>query len=111
VERLFGRFAPWFLLFTPGWLTSALAGMSGVSRARCYVLNALGVTGWAATYHQLGGWLEPWTAPFTRFLRENLLLATLVCVALVAAYQGYSVRKRRAARSSGEPRTEDETRP
>lgn len=94
IERLFGRFSDWLLLFTPGWLTSALAGMSGVSRRRCMALNAAGVIGWAAAYHRLGGWLEPWTAPLVQFLRENLVWATLICVVLVAAYQGHSLWKR-----------------
>ena len=63
VEQLFGRFWALLLLLTPGWLTSALAGMSGVSRRSALLLNAAGVVGWALVNHELGGWLSPWTAP------------------------------------------------
>lgn len=94
IERLFGRFSFAFLLLTPGWFTSALAGMSGVARARCLTLNCLGLTGWALAHHRVGAWLEPWTAPIVRFLQENVLAATLACVLLVALYQGYAWRKR-----------------
>lgn len=97
VERLFGRFSVALLVLTPGWLTSALAGMSGVSRQRCLTLNGMGLTAWAVTYHQLGGWLEPWTAPIVQFLRSHVLVATAVCALLVAVYQGYVLRKRRLA--------------
>jgi len=94
IEQLFGRFSYAFLLFTPGWFTSALAGMSGVARARCLILNCLGLMGWALVHHRVGAWLEPWTAPIIRFLQEHVLIATLICVVLVALYQGHSWRKR-----------------
>ena len=94
VERLFGRFSDAFLLLTPGWLTSALAGVSGVTRARCLTLNSVGLLGWALVHYRLGAWLEPWTAPLMQYLREHMLVATLVCVALVALYQGHVWRKR-----------------
>lgn len=94
IERLFGRFSLAFLLLTPGWFTSALAGMSGITRVRCLTLNFLGLTGWALVHHRVGAWLEPWTAPIVRFLQENVLTATLICVALVALYQGHLWRKR-----------------
>jgi membrane protein DedA with SNARE-associated domain len=94
IERLFGRFSFAFLLLTPGWFTSALAGMSGVTRTRCLTLNVLGLTCWALAYHRLGAWLEPWTTPIIRFLQDNVLTATLICVALVALYQGHQWRKR-----------------
>ena len=59
VESLFGRFWALFLVVTPGWLTSALAGMSGVSRMGALSLNSLGLFGWGLSNHQLGGWLSP----------------------------------------------------
>lgn len=93
VEQLFGRFWAVLLVLAPGWLTSALAAMSGVARARALALNAAGVCGWAFVYHQLGGFLSPWTAPIVRFLREHMLVATAVCAALVLAYQLYTHRK------------------
>jgi membrane protein DedA with SNARE-associated domain len=71
-----------------------MAGMSGVPRARCLTLNFLGLTGWAVVHHRVGAWLEPWTAPIVRFLQEHVLTATLICVALVALYQGHLWRKR-----------------
>ena len=95
VEQLFGRFWALLLVLTPGWLTSALAGMSGVSRPSALLLNALGVVGWALVNHQLGGWLSPWTAPIVQFLREHMLVATILCAALVLMYQLYTRRKRR----------------
>lgn len=94
VERLFGRFSDAFLLFTPGWFTSALAGMSGVSRTRSLTLNSVGLAGWAIVHYRVGAWLEPWTAPIMQYLREHMLGATLVCVALVALYQAHAWRKR-----------------
>jgi membrane protein DedA with SNARE-associated domain len=94
IERLFARFSLAFLLFTPGWFTSALAGISGVARVRCLTLNCLGLTGWALVHHRVGAWLEPWTAPIVRFLQEHVLAATLICVVLVAVYQGHAWRKR-----------------
>ena len=94
VERLFGRFSYVFLVFTPGWFTSALAGMSGIPRLRCLTLNCLGITGWALLHHRVGAWLEPWTAPIIRFLQEHVVAATLICVLLVALYQGHALRKR-----------------
>jgi membrane protein DedA with SNARE-associated domain len=94
VERLFGRFAYAFLLFTPGWFTSALAGMSGVPRVRCLTLNSVGLLGWALIHYRVGAWLEPWTAPILRFLQENVLSATLICVVLVLVYQGHVWRQR-----------------
>lgn len=95
VEQLFGRFWALLLLLTPGWLTSALAGMSGVSRGSALLLNAAGVVGWALVNHQLGGWLSPWTAPIVQFFRDHVLEATAVCAALVLMYQLYTRRKRR----------------
>ena len=94
VERLFGRFSDAFLVFTPGWFTSALAGMSGVTRARSLTLNSVGLAGWAIVHYRVGAWLEPWTAPIMQYLREHMLVATLVCVVLVALYQGHLWRKR-----------------
>lgn len=94
VERLFGRFSYAFLLLTPGWFTSALAGMSDVARARCLTLNSVGLLGWALIHYRIGAWLEPWTAPILRFLQANVLPATLICVLLVLVYQGHAWRKR-----------------
>jgi membrane protein DedA with SNARE-associated domain len=94
VEHLFGRFSHAFLLFTPGWFTSALAGMSGVARVRCLTLNSVGLLGWAIVHYRVGAWLEPWTAPIVRYLQQHMLTATLVCVVLVLVYQGYVWRKR-----------------
>jgi len=94
VEQLFGRFWALLLVFTPGWLTSAFAGMSGVPRVSALCLNFVGVVGWAVVNHQLGGWLSPWTAPLVQFLREHMLPATALCALLVATYQLYTRRKR-----------------
>lgn len=99
VERLFGRFSFAFLLFLPGWFTSALAGMSGISRRRCLSLNCLGITGWALVHYRVGAWLEPWTTPIIQFLQQHMLAATAVCVLLVAAYQGNFWRKRNVRKS------------
>jgi membrane protein DedA with SNARE-associated domain len=107
VERLFGRFSDAFLLFTPGWFTSALAGMSGVTRVRSLTLNSVGLAGWAIVHYRVGAWLEPWTAPIMQYLREHMLGATLVCVALVALYQGHVWRKRNL--SALNKRRSDET--
>ena len=95
VELLFGRFWAVLLVLAPGWLTSALAGMSGVPRGSALLLNASGVLGWAWINHRLGAWLSPWTAPIIQFLREHMLVATAVCAALVLMYQAYTHGKQR----------------
>jgi membrane protein DedA with SNARE-associated domain len=93
-ERLFGRFSHAFLLFTPGWFTSALAGMSGAARGTSLTLNSVGLMGWALVHYRVGAWLEPWTAPIVRYVQEHMLAATVICVLLVAVYQGHAWRKR-----------------
>jgi membrane protein DedA with SNARE-associated domain len=96
MEHWFGRFSGVLLVVMPGWLTSALGGMAGVTRLTTLSLSGLGVLAWAAINHHLGGWLEPWTRPMMQFLREHMLAACLVCAASVLLYQLYVRRKRSA---------------
>lgn len=98
MEQLFARFSWGLLVVVPGWMTSALAGMSGISRASTLFLSGLGLVGIAALNHQLGGWLEPWTKPILQFMRDHMLGATLVCVTLVLLYQLYAYRRRKSKR-------------
>ncbi|MET0387359.1 MAG: hypothetical protein ABW321_15430 [Polyangiales bacterium] len=93
MESLFGRFSGLLLLVAPGWMTSALAGMSGITRGNTLLLSSLGLMGWASLNHQVGGWLEPYTAPVMQFMRDHMLAATLVCASLVLLYQLYSYRR------------------
>jgi hypothetical protein len=100
-ERWFERFWGALLIASPGWMTSALAGTSGMTRAGTLTLNGLGLLGWASINHHVGGWLAPWTALVLQFLRDHTLAATLVCAACVLLYQWVAYRKQRPARASG----------
>jgi membrane protein DedA with SNARE-associated domain len=98
IERLFGRWSAPLLFVMPGWLTSSLAGMSGVTRWLTLLLSATGILGWALLNHHVGGWLEPYLRPVMTFLREHMLEACVVCTAGVLLYQLYVQRRRRAGR-------------
>jgi hypothetical protein len=96
-EQLFERCSGLALLFMPGILTSALAGKSGFLRWQSLALSALGLMTWAWINHQVGGWLEPWTAPVLRFFHAHMLSATAACVLGVGLYQLMSHRKPRSS--------------
>jgi membrane protein DedA with SNARE-associated domain len=96
-EEAFEKFSLLLLVAAPGVLTSALAGMSGVSRLSAWLLSWFGLVIWAIANHRLGGFLAPWTAPVLAFLRDNMLLATALCTLLVVGYHVSTRRKSRAA--------------
>ena len=91
VSKFLGRGTPLLLVVMPGFLTSVFAGMTRLHRALALLLSFLGVLGWAAFNHRLGGYLAPWTAPIMRFIAQNMLVATLICSTLVIVY---ALRKR-----------------
>jgi membrane protein DedA with SNARE-associated domain len=94
VEEMFERFSLLLLAAAPGVLTSALAGMSGVSQLFALLLSWFGLVVWAAVNHRVGGFLAPWTVPILDFLRDNMLLATGLCSLAVVAYQLSTRRKK-----------------
>jgi membrane protein DedA with SNARE-associated domain len=98
-EQYFGRFSHLIVLFVPGFLSSALAGTSGMARHVTLALSLVGLFGWAFINHQLGGLLAPYTQYVLKFMAEHMLAATLICAALVGLYQLSSYRKRRVAGS------------
>jgi len=106
-EQLFERAAGLALLCLPGLLTSALAGKGGVSRRLALGSSAVGLTTWAWINHQLGGWLEPWTAPVLRFFHAHMLSATVVCALGVGLYQLMSYRKPRPSDDLVKPSDQD----
>jgi membrane protein DedA with SNARE-associated domain len=93
LSRVLGRLTPLLLLVMPGMLTSVFAGMSGVRRALAYALSLAGLLAWASLNHRLGGYLAPYIEPIMRFFAQNMLLATLLCTALVLLYH-FSSRRR-----------------
>jgi membrane protein DedA with SNARE-associated domain len=93
LQRLFARWSALALLIFPGIASSALAGMSGVSRARCLVISLIGLFAWACINHRLGAWLAPWSEKLLDFVRSNMLAATLLCMLGVVLYQLW-VRRR-----------------
>lgn len=94
-EQFFGRFSGAALIVVPGFLSSSLAGMSGLARPIALGLSLIGLSLWAWINHQLGGWLEPWTRYVMKFMTEHMLAATLMCAGIVALYQLNAHRKRR----------------
>jgi membrane protein DedA with SNARE-associated domain len=95
-EQLFGRFSSVLLVVVPGLMTSVLAGTSGLTRLYTLALSGLGIAVWAGINHRVGGVLAPWTGPLLDFLREHVLEATLVAVALVFLYQAWTRRRVRS---------------
>lgn len=95
IERAFGRFSALFLVVAPSVWTSAFAGMSEVSVAHTLALSALGLAVWAGINHHVGFFLAPWTTWLLDVVREHMLLATLLCTALVVIHQVWTRRSRR----------------
>lgn len=89
----FDRWSRVLLSVFPGMMTSALAGADALSRTRSLSLSAIGLVAWALVNHRLGGLLAPWTVPILRFVEENMLTATVLCIAGAAAY--YMVQRRK----------------
>jgi membrane protein DedA with SNARE-associated domain len=107
VEHVFARFSGLVLLFAPGLLTSALAGISGFSRPLALLLSTVGLSGWAFVNYQLGDWLEPYTGRVLLFMRDNMVVATVICVLIAVVYKLNSHRKSRA--SSAAHKAESDT--
>jgi membrane protein DedA with SNARE-associated domain len=100
----FERWSRVLLSVFPGMMTSALAGADALSRTRSLGLSGLGLVAWALINHRLGGLLAPWTVPILRFVEENMLPATVLCVAGAAAYY---MLQRRKFRGDDADRTDD----
>lgn len=105
-EQYFGRFSLPALLFIPGFLSSSLAGMSGMSRPLVLALSLVGLLVWAWINHQLGGFLEPYTRHVMKFMTDHMLAATLICAGIVALYQLSAQRKRRQQLAAGDKAAE-----
>jgi membrane protein DedA with SNARE-associated domain len=100
IEHVFARFSGLVLLFVPGLLTSALAGISGFSRPVAMLLSTAGLSGWAFVNYQLGDWLEPYTERVLQFMRDNMIVATLICALIAVIYKLNSRRSARTGSSS-----------
>lgn len=98
VERQLRRFGVGLLVLAP---LPTLALLVGVGRGRvapfvCSLLAGLAL--WTTATYYLGDALSHWTDLLTASLDENLLEATLICVAAVALQQtiAYLLRRRKA---------------
>jgi hypothetical protein len=94
VERVFRRASVPLMMIAPGPLTGALAGIGGLRRVIAFPALLLGQTGWVYLTYRLGDFLKPWTAPVMAFIARYLLESTLICAALVLAYQWLARRRR-----------------
>jgi membrane protein DedA with SNARE-associated domain len=92
-SKLFGRWSPVLLTVFPGATTSVLAGMGGLGRTSSLLLSFAGLVGWACVNYRLGAFLAPWTAPIVRFLSDNMLPATLLCILAIVLYRLTTRRK------------------
>jgi membrane protein DedA with SNARE-associated domain len=99
----FERWSRLLLTVFPGMLTSALAGADALSRTRSLGLSAIGLVVWALINHRLGGLLAPWTVPILRFVEENMLTASLLCIAGAAVYYMIQRRKYRGEAATESP--------
>jgi membrane protein DedA with SNARE-associated domain len=96
LERAFERAAPVVLLVWPGPLVSALAGVSRMQRRLFMPIAIAGQTAQAVLAYVIGEALVRWTAPLVSFLKDNVLEATLLCIAAVGLYRLVAVTRRRA---------------
>ena len=95
LERVFRRAGPLVVLFAPGPIICALAG---VTRMRWVVFLPIATLGQMAVItitHRVGAALQEFILPILAWLEENMIVTTLVCVALVLAYR--FVRRNREA--------------
>lgn len=93
-ERVFAKAAPFFLILSPGPLTSTLAAVSGNSRWATWFLSWLGFVIWTGINYQVGDWLKPWTQPMMAFVARYLIETTIACALLVFGYQWIARRRR-----------------
>jgi len=94
LERLFERFGPAVLIVAP---FPALCVVAGAARTRLAVFLPallLGHCVWTGTTVWLGARFADSSQLVIDFFAQRLLESTLVCVALVAAYQYFSRRRR-----------------
>jgi len=101
MSEQFGRYSRLLLLLVPGWMTSALAGTSGLPRASAMLPTALGLSLWASINYRVGHWLEPWISALLALVRQYMLSASIACIASVAIYQLLS--RRGQGRAAGLP--------
>lgn len=92
-ERLLHRWGAPLLVLMPAYTMSMLAGGAGLRLSRFVPAVTLGAFGWIAGTIFFGDLLSGWTRLLLDWLRENLVAATLVCVALVVVQQLLSRRK------------------
>ena len=98
VERLFARWGVGLLVLAPAPTVALFAGAARSHFIAFVIALLVGHTLWNSLVIYVGDALAVWTDLLTDFIGENLLESTLVCVALVALYQGISRfgRRRRA---------------
>ena len=96
-ERLFERFGALLLVVFPAYTFGAFAGAARTPLRIFVPAMLLGQAIYISTSYYFGGVIRQWTVPFVGFLREHLVVSTLICVALVAGSQLWSRLKRRRA--------------
>ncbi len=87
LERALERFGPMLLVVLPAYTLGMLAGASRLEPRRAIPAIIAGQVVAVAAAYYLGSLVAPWTAAILAFLEENLLVSTLVCVGLVAAFR------------------------
>lgn len=92
-ERQLSRWGAPALVLMPAYTMSMLAGGAGLPLRRFLPAVTLGAFGWIGATILFGDLLSGWTQILLGWLRENLVLATAVCVALVLAQQLLSRRR------------------
>ena len=93
LEELFERLGAPLLIVFPSYTLGALAG---AARTRFWVFLPAMLTGqvfYIGASYYFGDAIRDWTKPFLRFLADNLVVSTAVCVALVLGQQLWSRRK------------------
>ncbi len=92
LEELFERLGAPLLIVFPSYTLGAMAGAAR-TRFRIFLPAMLaGQAVYISTSYYFGDALRDWTKPFLRFLADNLVVSTAVCVALVLGWQLWSRR-------------------
>jgi membrane protein DedA with SNARE-associated domain len=97
VSEQFAQHSRLFLLFVPGWMTSAFAGTNGLSRARAMLPTSFGLVLWASINYRVGHWLAPWISAVLALVRQYMLTASILCIVSVALYQWLPRREQKRA--------------
>ncbi len=87
LERTFDRVGPVVVLVSPTSPVCALAGMIRMPAWQFLPAALLGKAAWAIGAYWLGDFLSEWTTPILHWVRENVVSATIACVAVFGGYQ------------------------